>query len=294
MKKTTTSAFGVGRRESHDASAFYSRNLYSDAAGALPVPPQLSVEQPASVPGPTAWRDRIYCGSSAAMTHVPDGGVALAFTSPPYNVGKEYDDDFDLPAYAGLIQSVGAEVYRTLCTGGRYVVNIANLGRKPYIPLHSLFYELHMQLGFLPMGEIIWRKSKGVNGSCAWGSWQSARAPRLRDVHEYLLVFTKEEFARPDKGKSDIERDEFMAATLSVWDIPPESAKRVGHPAPFPLELAKRVIRLFSYVDDVVLDPFAGSGTTCVAAAQHQRHYVGYELAPEYCTLAEKRLASIV
>ena len=142
------------------------------------------------------------------------------------------------------------------------------------------------------MGEIIWRKGKGVNGSCAWGSWLSAKAPRLRDVHEYLLVFAKDDFSRPDRGESDIERDEFMAATLSVWDILPESAKRVGHPAPFPVELAQRVIRLYSYVDEVVLDPFLGSGTTAVAALQSGRRYVGYEIAPEYCALAEERLAA--
>src|SRR5690606_21070317 len=153
------------------------------------------------------------------------------------------------------------------------------------------FYGVHMDAGFLPMGEIIWRKGKGVNGSCAWGSWRSAKAPRLRDLHEYLLVFAKADFARPDRGESDIGRDEFMEATLSVWDIPPESAKRVGHPAPFPVELAERVIRLYSYVGDVVLDPFLGSGTTAVAALQNSRHYVGYEIAAAYCELAEARIA---
>jgi site-specific DNA-methyltransferase (adenine-specific) len=173
---------------------------------------------------------------------------------------------------------------------GRFVINIANLGRKPYIPLHAFFYQMHMAIGFLPMGEIIWQKGKGASGSCAWGSWMSAKAPRLRDLHEYLLVFAKQGYARPDRGESDIARDEFMAATLSVWDIPPESAKRIGHPAPFPLALAERVVQLYSYVGDVVLDPFAGSGTTCVAAARLERRFVGYEVAPDYCALAEARL----
>ena len=104
------------------------------------------------------------------------------------------------------------------------------------------------------MGEIIWRKAQGANGNCAWGSWQSAKAPRLRDLHEYLLVFAKESFSRPDRGVSDIGRDEFMSATLSIWEIQPESAKRVGHPAPFPLELAERVIHLYSYTGDAILD----------------------------------------
>ncbi|HXF64674.1 MAG TPA: site-specific DNA-methyltransferase, partial [Caldilineaceae bacterium] len=236
--------------------------------------------------------DQVYCGSATAMAHVPDNGVALAFTSPPYNVGKDYDGNMSLDEYLGLIGAVAQEVYRALRPGGRYVVNIANLGRKPYIPLHAYFYHVHDEVGFLPMGEIIWRKAKGANGSCAWGSWRSAKAPRLRDIHEYLLVFAKGDFARPDGGVSDIERDEFMAATLSVWDILPESAKRVGHPAPFPVELAERVIRLYSYQGDVVLDPFLGSGTTAVAAVRTGRRYVGYEIAPDYCALAEQRIAA--
>lgn len=226
------------------------------------------------------------------MGDVPDASVGLAFTSPPYNVGKEYDHNLSLDDYLALIQAVGQEVYRVLLPGGRYVINIANVGRKPYIPLHALYYSLHTALGFLPMGDIIWRKGKGANGSCAWGSWMSAKAPRLRDVHEYLLVFAKDEFARPDRGESDIGRDAFMEATISVWDILPVSAKRIGHPAPFPEELAARVIGLYSYVGDVVLDPFNGSGTTCVAAAKAQRHYVGYEIEPDFVELAQTRLAA--
>jgi len=298
MKKTTTSSFGIGKRESHDASTFYARNLYGKAAADASItPPLTAATEQASLPNPAAdmatWADRIYCQSATAMTPIPDNSVGLAFTSPPYNVGKDYDDDMSLEAYLALIQQVASEVYRVLCPGGRYVVNIANLGRKPYIPLHAHFYTIHQAVGFLPMGEIIWRKAKGASGNCAWGSWQSAKAPRLRDIHEYLLVFTKEHFARPDKGESDIGRDEFMAATLSIWEIPAESAKRVGHPAPFPIALAERVIRLYSYMEDVVLDPFMGSGTTAVAAQKNQRHYVGFDIAEAYCALAATRLQSI-
>ncbi len=287
MTKTTTTSFGTGKREGHDASAFYSRHLYNGTNGASPTP-TLAV----TIPPHDTWADQIYCQSAEHMTPVPDNGVALAFTSPPYNVGKDYEADIDLPAYLGLIKNVAQEVYRVLRPGGRYVINIANLGRKPYIPLHMFFYTLHMELGFLPMGEIIWRKAKGAGGNCAWGSWMSAKAPRLRDVHEYLLVFAKDSFSRPDKGASDIGRDEFMQSTLSVWEIAPESAKRIGHPAPFPVALAERVIKLYSYVDDVVLDPFAGSGSTCVAAAQHNRHYVGFDVSADYCALIAKRLAT--
>ena len=289
MKKTTTSSFGTSKREAHDASAFYARNLYDGLFSA----PASKTQLAAPVPLPGEWADHIYCASAASMTPVPDNSVALAFTSPPYNVGKEYDDDMGLAGYLDLIHNVAQEVYRILRPGGRYVVNIANLGRKPYIPLHAFFYALHMEAGFLPMGEIIWRKAKGANGNCAWGSWMNAKAPRLRDIHEYLLVFAKQAFSRPDKGDSDIDRAEFMESTLSVWEIAPESAKRVGHPAPFPLELAERVIRLYSYRGDVVLDPFAGSGTTCVAAVANTRHYVGFDIAADYCALAERRIAAV-
>ena len=286
-KKTKTSSFGVSKREGHDSSEFYNRSMYQS----LNTDNDIQLTEDEAIPL-TDWADRIYCLSAESMP-IPDNSVALAFTSPPYNVGKDYDDNMSLDGYLELIQNVGKEVHRVLRPGGRYVVNIANLGRKPYIPMHAYFYKAHMDVGFLPMGEIIWQKAKGASGSCAWGSWKSAKSPRLRDLHEYLLVFAKGAFSRPEKGESDISSEEFMESTLSVWQVPPESAKKVGHPAPFPVELASRVIKLYTYVNDVVLDPFVGSGTTCVAAKILNRHFVGFDISDEYCTLSEKRLASL-
>ena len=286
---TKTSSFGTSKREGHDSSEFYGRNLHDKFFRE----PASAKDLHVVIPKPDAWADRIYQESSTNMKTIPDNGVALAFTSPPYNVGKDYDDDMGFEEYLALIRDVAREVYRVLRPGGRYVINIANLGRKPYIPLHAHFYQLHQEIGFLPMGEIIWQKGKGASNSCAWGSWLSAKSPRLRDLHEYLLVFAKQAYSRPDQGESTIERDEFMAATLSIWEIPPESAKKVGHPAPFPVELASRVINLYSYADDVILDPFMGSGTTCVAAKKLGRHYVGFDISSEYCTLAQERLNQI-
>jgi DNA modification methylase len=309
---TNTASFGTGKREGHDAGAFYGRRLFrhrehgdghgehgektevsSEALSALSVnsvPPLRPLCPAVAIDD---WADRIYHQSSESLPQIPDNSVGLAFTSPPYNVGKAYDADLSLDEYAGLLRRVAAEVHRVLVPGGRYVVNVANLGRKPYIPLHALCYQVHQAVGFLPQGEIIWRKAAGAAGSCAWGSWRSARAPRLRDVHEYLLVFGKGGYARPDKGVSDIGREEFLAATLSVWDIAPASARRIGHPAPFPLALAERVVRLFSYVGDVVLDPFCGSGTTCVAAQRLGRRWVGVDVVGEYVALAEGRVAQM-
>lgn len=286
MRKTAVSPFSIHTQASLDASLFDRWIRYAKE------PTPLASQRIAHVrPQKTqTWVDKLYCMSSERMSPVPDGSVALAFTSPPYNVGKEYDRDLSWTEYLRLIRNVGREVYRVLMPGGRYVVNIANIGRKPYIPLHAWFYDIHLSIGFLPQGEIVWQKSTGANGSCAWGSWLSAKSPSLRDVHEYLLVFAKQSYARSDKGISDISRDGFMASTLSVWNIPPASAKRIGHPAPFPVALVERVIRLYSYVGDVVLDPFAGSGTTCVAAARNDRRYCGFDTKRTYCELAEKRL----
>jgi len=278
---TSTASFGAGKRESHDASSFYARRMIRsaepDGSGGVG-------DAPAGV------IDRVYCQSSETMKQLPDECVGLMITSPPYNVGKDYDDDLDLEQYLGLLERVFTETFRVIEAGGRVAVNVANLGRKPYLPLNHLVAGLLSDIGFLLRGEIIWQKAKSAGGSTAWGSWRSARNPTLRDVHEYVVVGCKESFRRIREGADSISRDDFLASTVSIWDIPPESARRIGHPAPFPVELPRRLIELYSFEGDLVLDPFLGAGTTAVAAVETDRHYVGYDTDPEYVAIARERI----
>ncbi|WP_323736437.1 site-specific DNA-methyltransferase [Methanosphaera sp. ISO3-F5] len=240
--------------------------------------------------------NRIYCKSSKDMSELPDNSVNLMITSPPYNVGKEYDDDLTIDEYRNLLFNVFNETYNKLATGGRACINIANIGRKPYVPLHSMIIDIMLEIGFFMRGEIIWDKSASAGGSCAWGSWMSASNPVLRDVHEYILVFCKDSFSKKkvEYKKDTISRDDFLEWTKSIWTFPAVSAKRVGHPAPFPIELPHRLINLYSYEDDVVLDPFCGSGTTCLAAVKNNRNFVGYDVVEDYVELANKRIADFI
>lgn len=236
--------------------------------------------------------DRIFCKSSEKMEELPDNSVHLMVTSPPYNVGKEYDENLSLAEYRGFLKKVWTEVQRVLVPGGRACVNIANLGRKPYIPLDAFIIEDMLDLGFLMRGEIIWNKASSGSPSTAWGSWLSAKNPTLRDIHEYILVFSKGMFTRGNLGRkrSTISKEEFLELTKSVWTFPAESARKVGHPAPFPIVLPYRLIQLYTFEHEVILDPFLGSGATCIAALKSNRLYVGYEINKQYVDLAERRI----
>ncbi len=280
---TSTASFGAGKRESHDASSYYARRM--NRPGELDDVGELA-DAPANVV------DSVFVQSSESMEQLPDNCVALMVTSPPYNVGKDYDEDLDLDEYLGLLDRVFTETYRVIEPGGRVAVNVANLGRKPYLPLNHFAAGLLADIGFLLRGEIVWQKAKAAGGSTAWGSWQSAKNPTLRDIHEYVVVASKGPSRRVREGTDTITKEQFLQATVSVWDILPESARRVGHPAPFPVELPERLIHLYTFTDDLVLDPFLGSGSTAVAAVQSGRHYVGYETDADYAALAESRIAS--
>ena len=242
---------------------------------------------------PPEYLNRVFCKSSEAMSELPDNSVHLMITSPPYNVSKEYDEDLSLDEYLALLNAVWRETYRVLVPGGRACVNVANLGRKPYIPLHSYIIEGMQDIGYLMRGEILWNKGSSASPSTAWGSWQSAANPVLRDVHEYILVFSKNSFSR-NRGdrENTISKEEFLDWTKSVWDFPAVSAKKIGHPAPFPEELPHRLLQLYSFKDDVILDPFAGSGTVCLSALKDKRNYVAYDIDPAYIKLAETRISA--
>lgn len=281
---TRTSGFGVSRRESHDSSGFYSRRLYDGKGEKKSAGPEGCL--------PANCTDRVFCKSSEDMGELPDSCVHLVVTSPPYNVGKEYDSDLTIDQYRQVLRKVFDEVFRVLVDGGRLCVNIANVGRKPYIPLHSFVIQDVTAAGFSMRGEVIWNKGSSAGTSTAWGSWQSASNPTLRDTHEYILVFSKGSFSRAAQGRANtISREQFLQYTKSVWEFQAESARKVGHPAPFPVELPYRCIQLYTFAGDVVLDPFCGVGSTCVAAAKSNRRFIGYETSPKYVEIACQRVA---
>ena len=296
-RATSTSAFGVSRRENHDASNFYARFTA----------PTLSADATVEPPGVV---DQIYLGDARSMDRVRRSSVALVVTSPPYFAGKAYEAELGeghIPAtyveYLTMLEDVFAECVTKLEAGGRLAVNVANLGRKPYRSLSAdVIGILQDRLGLLLRGEVVWRKARGAGGNCAWGSFKKPANPVLRDLTERVVIASKGRFDRAIDPKqralanlphrATTTADEFMDATLDVWELAPESATRVGHPAPFPVELPERLIELYTYAGDVVLDPFMGSGTTAVAAVRTGRHYLGYDTDDAYAKAARERVAA--
>jgi DNA modification methylase len=293
-RPTATAAFGSGRRESHDASGFYRRF----------VAPEVSSEDTVHVPRRV---DVVHRRDARDMAVVETDSIALVVTSPPYFAGKEYEESLGkngVPAtyfeYLGLLRDVLAECKRVLEPGGRIAVNVANLGRRPYRSLAGDVAEILQDLGLLLRGEVVWWKGRAAGGSCAWGTFQRPSNPVLRDVTERIVIASKGRFDRALTPKrraelglpsvATISRDEFLEATTDLWEFPPESATRVGHPAPFPVELPARLIDLFTYEGDVVLDPFLGSGTTAVAAIRSGRHFVGFDTDAGYVARARDRI----
>ena len=284
-KGTSTKSFGVGGRINHDSEMFYKNKMMQSGIDKF-VSNELVNDFPIEL------TNQIIVGDATNMKEIPDNSVHLIITSPPYNCGKEYDEDLSLEEYKHLLFNFGKESYRVLIPGGRICINIANVGRQPYRPLNAYLAIEMEKLNFKARGEIIWVKGEKAGNSLAWGSWMSASNPILRDTHEYIQIYSKNTYKRLDSGKTAITKDNFMEYTTSIWKFNPESATRVNHPAPFPIELPARLIELYSYENDVILDPFMGSGTTAMAALKTDRRFVGYEKNPEYVKYAMNRINS--
>ena len=290
MKKqgTVTSPFGTNGRINHNSEKFYNSKLYKNL-----FQPALHSEENNKLP--LELLNKNILGDANNMSIIPSNSLHLMITSPPYNVSKEHDNDLSLQEYLDMLTGVFKETYRVLVNGGRACINVANIGRKPYIPLSDYISKIMINLGFNMRGEIIWNKAASASPSTAWGSWMSASNPTLRDVHEYILIFCKGDFKREkEQGKESqqntIEKENFIEWTKSIWTFKAESAKRIGHPAPFPIELPYRLIQLFSFTNDIILDPFMGSGTTGIAALKSDRNFIGFEIDKKYNDLAERRL----
>ena len=279
---STMNGFGGTERINHDSSEFYRRRLFEN----------IQIDETEIENDIGRYSNSVLCKNSRNLSKIPDSSVHLMVTSPPYNVGKDYDKDLDLAEYMDMLSDVFSETYRLLVNGGRVCINIANIGRKPYIPYHSFIISSMLKNGFMMRGEVIWEKGAGAGTSTAWGSWLSASNPTLRDTHEYVLIFSKGKFGRKKSGGNEdtITKDEFLEYTKSVWSFNPESARKVNHPAPFPVGLPYRCIQLYTYKNDVVFDPFCGSGSTAIAAIKSGRRFLMVDSSLEYIRTAKSRI----
>ena len=296
-RPTSTSQFGVSRRENHDSSEFYDRF------------PRLRISEDEHV-SRAGDVNKIWVGDARdkeLVDKIPDASVALVVTSPPYFAGKEYETavgEGHVPesykTYLDMLEAVFRQCERKLEPGGRIAVNVANLGRKPFRSLASDVTDKLQEIGFLLRGEVVWVKGKAAGGSCAWGTFQRPGNPVLRDLSERVIIASKGRFDRARSAReraaeglpsvATISADEFMDLTTDVWELAPESATRVGHPAPFPVELPRKLINLYTYKGDLVLDPFMGSGTTAIAALRAERDFVGFDTDAAYVERALERV----
>ena len=237
--------------------------------------------------------DQIICEDCLeAMARIPDNTIHLAITSPPYNLGINYDvhnDSLTYKEYLEWLKKVWLETKRVLVPGGRFALNIAPTSIKNFRPIHHDFSNQLREIGMIMRTEIIWYKQT-MGRRTAWGSWRSPANPHIVPSWEYVLIFSKDSWTLTSNSKdTDITADEFMRFSDGFWYIPPESQRR-GHPTPFPEELIYRLIRFYTYKDNIVLDMFGGTGTVAVVALKTGRHFIHIDISSRYCEIAEDRL----
>lgn len=236
----------------------------------------------------------IHNKSSENMSEIKDGTVDLVITSPPYEAMKaydEYDDNQGYEVYINMINNVFAECYRVMRDGARICINIANIGRKPYRPMDHLITESLLKNGFYLRGQIIWQKWDNAT-TTAWGSFGSPSNPALRDVHEYIIIASKgkEALENINEGKITIAKDEFISWSNSIWKILPRHDR--NHPAVFPSEIPRRLMHLYTWTEGMILDPFAGIGTTLEVARNNNRQSIGYEISKNYSDYIKLKIES--
>lgn len=235
----------------------------------------------------------IYNADSSDLSFLPASSVHLVVTSPPYNLDVPYNgyaDDLPYEQYLLWVRTWAAQLFRVCAPGGRACINIpldSNKGGKR--PVYADYVRVFAEAGWKYQTTIIWDE-QNISRRTAWGSWMSPTAPFITAPVEMVPVFYKDRWRRPREHRtSDITRDEFLSWTLGTWSFPGENPAKVGHPAPFPPELPWRLIKLYSFVEDTVLDPFLGSGTTCYVAKLLGRRSIGIDIDPHYCQIAANR-----
>ena len=253
---------------------------------------------PAGEPaGVQPFVNRILCGDAGnVLRRIPDGSVDIIVTSPPYNFGQSYagdphDDTHEWNAYFSQLFVVWRECARVLKPGGRIAVNIQPLF-SDYIPTHHMISSQLRKLGLLWKAEILWEKNNYNAKYTAWGSWKSPSMPYLKYTWEFIEIFDKETHKKAGMREDiDITAAEFKEWVIGKWNVPPETRmKEFGHPAMFPEEIPRRLLKLFSYRGDLVLDPFNGAGTTTLVAWKNSRRFIGIDISLQYCQKAIERI----
>lgn len=248
---------------------------------------------------PTDLINKIICGdSNEVLKTIPNNSVDVVLTSPPYNFGLDYDgdsqdDSYYWETYFKKLFSIFDECVRVVKYGGRIIVNIQPLF-SDYIPTHHIISNYFMGKKLIWKGEILWEKNNYNCKYTSWGSWKSPSSPYLKYTWEFIEIFCKGDLKHPgESGDIDITANEFKEWVVAKWSIGTEGKmKGYGHPAMYPEKLVERIIKLFSYKNDVILDPFNGAGTTTIVAHELGRRYIGIDISEEYCKVARGRIDS--